>query len=327
MRAVTRLLVLGGGGFIGAHLVRSLVDDGLDVDVVDAWCRYGGPDSADRERTIAWRRERLLTGAEISTLHTGDDRLGALLAARRPEVVVHLANLPLAGRAQADPAQAGRAILGATQAVLEAIRQTHRPVRLVYVSSSMVYGDFAIEPMPESWEPAPRETYGRLKLASERAVREAASRDGYEATVVRPSAVYGPGDLGGRFIQRLVEAARSGGRFRLGGSPSTRLDFTNVGDLVGGLRLACTHPAAAGQTFNLTSGNARTLGEAIAIVRSLGHELDVVRATGEPTVRPRRGTLDISLASNLLGYRPEHTLEAGLAEYLDISEHVRVGAG
>jgi nucleoside-diphosphate-sugar epimerase len=328
MGAVTRLLVFGGGGFIGSHLVRSLIDDGGDVEVVDGWCRYGAADSAERARTLAWRREHLLAGAALSTLHTDDGRaVRRLLGRHRPEVVVHLANLPLAGRAQADPAGAGRAIVGATQAVLGAIHDSHRPKRLVYVSSSMVYGDFVVEPMPESREPAPRETYGRLKLAAERAVREAAGRDGFEATIVRPSAVYGAGDLGGRFIQRLVEAARTGATFRLGGPAEARLDFTNVLDLACGLRLACTREAAAGGTFNVTSGRARSLGEAIGIVRSLGHELDVVAATDEATVRPRRGTLDISLAAERLGYRPRHTLESGLEGYLDISELVRAGSG
>jgi UDP-glucose 4-epimerase len=327
MREVTRLLVLGGGGFIGSHLVRRLIDEGGDVTVVDAWCDYGATARAERAATIAWRREHLLSGAAVSTLHTDDGQgLLELIEAVRPEVVVHLANLPLAARAQADPDAARRAILGATQAVLAALHDGPRPRRLVYVSSSMVYGDFEVEPMPESREPAPRETYGRLKLAAEQAVRAAAGRDGYEATIVRPSAVYGPGDLGGRFIQRLVESARTGETFRLGAAASTRLDFTNVLDLAGGLGLACTHAAGGGETFNITSGNARTLGEAIEIVRASRGDLRVEQARGEPTIRPRRGTLDITRAANLLGYRPQHTLERGLAGYLDSLELARAGA-
>jgi len=328
MPGVTRVLVFGGGGFIGAHLVRNLVDRGWEVGVADAWCDYGAEPSAGRTGTIAWRRDHLLAGAEISTLHTDDGRgLRMLVERTRPEVVVHLANLPLAALAQAEPVEARRAILGATEAVLDALRDGRRPQRVVYVSSSMVYGEFEVEPMPESREPAPREAYGRLKLAAERAVRTAARRDGYEATIVRPSAVYGPGDLGGRFIQQLIDAARTGGRLELRAMPSVRLDFTSVVDLAVGLRLACTHPAAAGETFNITSGNARSLGEAIGIVRSLGHDLDVVQAVDEATVRPRRGTLDITRATELLGFRPEHTLETGLARYLDVPERVPAGAG
>jgi UDP-glucose 4-epimerase len=326
MRDVTRLLVLGGGGFIGAHLVRSLLDAGDEVVVVDAWCRYGAPESAERARTLAWRRRRLLTGAALCTLHTDDAAsLRALVAAYEPEVVVHLANLPLAARAQSHPEEAEAGILGATRALLDVLRAGRRPGRLVYASSSMVYGDFAVEPMPEDHRPAPRETYGRMKLAAEQAVAEAAARDGYEATIVRPSAVYGPGDLGGRFIARLVDAARTGATFELAASRSTRLDFTFVEDLVAGLSLACGHPAAAGETFNITSGSARTLGEAIGIVRGLGHELRVVRSA-DPAVRPRRGTLDIARAERLIGYRAEHTLESGLARYLEILEHVHAGA-
>jgi nucleoside-diphosphate-sugar epimerase len=317
MWRVTRVMVLGGGGFIGAHLVRALLDAGDEVSVVDAWCDYGEPATRKRARTLAWRREHLLGGAEIRTCHTDErSQMAALMREFEPEVIAHLANLPLAARAQSDPQVAQQGIVGATEAMLATLHEGHRPRRLIYVSSSMVYGDFAAEPMAEDQRVMPAEIYGRLKLDGERAVRAAAERDGYEATVVRPSAVYGPGDLGGRFIERLVDAARCGGTLTLAVAPSTRLDFTFVGDLANGLRLACNHRRAAHGTFNLTRGEGRTLGEAISIVRALGHEINVVFGEHDEVRRPRRGALDTSRAQRILGYEAPHSLERGLMRYL-----------
>lgn len=317
---MTRVLVVGGGGFIGAHLVRTLVDRGAAVTVVDAWRSYGASLGGEREQTLAWRCERLLAGADVHTLSTDDtDTLRALVAERAPEVVVQLANLPFAQRAFERPSEARREIVGSTEALLRTLDRAPQLRHVVYVSSSMVYGDFEREPMPEEGPCRPREPYGRFKHAAERLVRRHAAVAGHAVTVVRPSAVYGPGDLGGRFIQRLVAAARSGDTLTLTGAAHTRLDFTFVEDLADGLRRATAHPTGASATFNMTFGEARSLAEAIAIVRDLGHPVAIEHANDPTTFRPRRGALDISRARRALGYDPRHGLERGLERYLSVA--------
>jgi UDP-glucose 4-epimerase len=314
---MTRVLVVGGGGFIGAHLVRTLVDHGTTVTVADAWCSYGAPASDERERTLTWRRERLLEGARVCTLSTGDAvALRELIGECDPEVVVQLANLPFAQLAFERPEEARREILGSTEALLLSLARASHLRHLVFVSSSMVYGDFDREPMPERAPCRPREPYGRFKHAAEDLVRRHGAEAGRTVTIVRPSAVYGPGDLGGRFVQRLVEAAHSGATLTLTGGGRTRLDFTFVEDLADGLRRATTNPAGAEATFNMTYGEGRSLQEAVEIVRGLGYPVTVEHAVEHARFRPRRGALDISHACRVLGYAPRHSLELGLERYL-----------
>jgi len=318
---VGRALLIGGGGFIGAHLAHELLARGHEVVVLDDDRTYLPGGRPDAERARAWRREALLPGA---TLRSGgpDDpvTLARELRDAAPGVVVHLANLPLAGVAAADPLEARRSIVEGTAGVLAAMARQAPAARLTFVSSSMVYGDFAQDPQPESGPLRPSEPYGACKLRAERLVRAS----GLAWTIVRPSAVYGPGDANGRFLQRLVEAATAGGTLELTADPETRLDFTWVRDLARGLADAATSPEAIGETFNLTAGHARSLGEAIDVVRGHGHAV-AVRRRPATVVRPRRGTLDIARARTLLGYRPSCSLEDGLAAYLAMAggrEHV-----
>lgn len=292
--------MLGGAGFIGAHLCAHLVAAGRPVVAVDAGRHFGDAPPATVAAAARWRRRELLLGVKVvdaDVLDTGT--LEGLVTEHRPAAVVHLANLPLAWVADHDPALGRRAILDATTSVLRALDSS--PARLVYVSSSMVYGPFAHEPMREAGPLRPVGAYGRAKRAAEDAVRSARA----DAVVVRPSAVYGPGDPNRRIVHKLLDAAHAGTPLAVD-DPATALDFTWVGDLADGLVLAATVPGAAGGTFNLTRGVARTLREAAEL---LGVEL--TRAP-EATPRPRRGALDISSARALLGFAPRADLEDGL---------------
>jgi len=310
---VGRALLIGGAGFIGAHLARELLSRGHEVIVLDADRTFlpGGEPEAARAR--AWRRRALLNGA--TRRRGGPDDRGRLrddIAEVAPDLVVHLADLPVVGVAARDAEAARRSIVDGTANVLAATVEAAPRARVVYVSSSMVYGDFVADPQPETAPLRPREPYGACKLEAEQRVRDTV----LDWTIVRPSAVYGPGDANGRFLQRLVEAAALGGTLELTADDRTRLDFTWVGDLVAGLAQAATSPAASRRTFNITAGRARSLREAIDIVRGRGHDVDL-RAHGERAFRPRRGTLDIAHARGTLGYEPRWSLERGLGAYLD----------
>jgi nucleoside-diphosphate-sugar epimerase len=310
---VGRALLIGGAGFIGAHLARELLARGHEVVVLDDDRNFltGAERAAARGR--AWRRRTLLTGAALRAGGPDDrERLRRDVAAVGPDVVVHLANLPLADVAARDPAAARRSIVDGTANVLAAVAAAAPGARLTYVSSSMVYGDFTAEPQPERAPLRPCEPYGACKLAAEVRVRAT----GLDWTIVRPSAVYGPGDANGRVLQRVVEAAALGRTLELTADPGTRLDFTWVGDLAAGLAAAALSPDASRRTFNVTAGRARSLREAIGIVRALGYDVDV-RAQAKTVFRPRRGTLDIEHARGVLGYAPRSSLEDGLAAYLD----------
>lgn len=309
-----RILLIGGAGFIGAHLARELSERGRDVVVLDddrAWT----DDEEAAARAHAWRRRTLLRDADLRRGAADDPQaLADVLTTTQPDAVVHLANLPLVAVAGRDPARARAAIVGTTAAVVAAVARHAPHARLTYVSSSMVYGDFVRDPQPEAARLAPREPYGQAKLDAERLVRDSWT----SWTIVRPSAVYGPGDGHRRFITRLVEAAVDEHPLRLTADPDLRLDFTHVADVARGLADAALSPAAERGTFNLAAGRARSLADAIDAVRALGFPVAVEPATA-PAVRPRRGTLDIAHARSVLGYTPRYGLEEGLAAHLDVA--------
>jgi nucleoside-diphosphate-sugar epimerase len=308
-----RALLIGGAGFVGAHLARELLARGDEVVVLDADRTYlpGGEPAAEQAR--GWRRRALLKGATVRCGGPDDpERLRRDLAVVRPDVVVHLANLPVVAVAAGDRPAAWRSIVDGTGSVLSATAAVTPSARVVYVSSSMVYGDFSADPQPEDAPLRPREPYGACKLAAEERVRSS----GLDWTIVRPSAVYGRGDANGRFLQRLVEAAALGRTLDLTADAATRLDFTWVEDLAAGLARAAVSPAASQRAFNVTAGRARSLHEAIQIVRARGFDVDV-RVREATTLHPRRGTLDISRAQSTLGYEPRWSLERGLDAYLD----------
>lgn len=309
MGSVTTALLVGGGGFIGAHLARVLADAHVQVTVADAGIDYSGPDAGRDER--AWRDSVLLSGVEYARLHTSESgELGELIAATRPDAVVHLANLPLPSAAARAPGGAHEQIVGSTEALISALEAAAPACRLVYVSSSMVYGHFVADPQPESAPLQPLGEYGEKKLHAEQLVLTRRP----DSVIVRPSAVYGPGDGNRRLLQRLVDSAIGGPELLLTATPDTAMDFTWVEDLARGLAAAATSPGAAG-AYNVTAGHAHTIADAIETITALGHAPNVVLGPVEPG-RPVRGSLSIARARADLGYAPQVSLREGLERYV-----------
>jgi nucleoside-diphosphate-sugar epimerase len=183
----------------------------------------------------------------------------------------------------------------------------------------MVYGDFRSSTVSETDNTEPKEIYGSLKLAGEIMVRGYANAYGLDTAIVRPSAVYGPYDSNQRVLQKFVTRALKQLPLKIDGDGSSRLDFTYVDDAAQGIYKVATHPDGAGQTFNITRGESKSLREAVEIIQS---ELGNVSIEYGPPVgyMPDRGTLDITKAQTLVGYEPAYSLEEGLARYI---EHLR----
>jgi len=312
-----RFLVVGGAGMIGSRLTRALLREGRVVHVLDNKGFSAFDPLNPREiRTIEDRFDRLLRGARIirGSTTSRSDVDGAFDAAR-PDCVLHLAAPPLVASARRDPGAARDTILGGTSNLLEAALASGRVRRFVYVSSSMVYGDVADGPVPESEPTRPVNTYGWLKLAGEFATRTRLANADTEPVIVRPSGVYGPGDVNRRVVQAFCEAALDGRPARIGSGAA--IDFTHVDDLAGGLVLAATHPSAGGRTFNMTRGAARSLDDLARVIGdAMGRPLALERKP-DAEIRPRRGPLDSSLARALLGFAAPTSLEVGIRSYLD----------
>ncbi len=178
----------------------------------------------------------------------------------------------------------------------------------------MVYGDF-VDGTKEDANTKPKNIYGEAKLTGERMVKLFAKRDGLNYNIIRPSGVYGPGDMPDRVVSKFFEKAMSNKTITLHNGEN-KVDFTYRQDAARGIVLSALS-SVANVSFNITAGNAtslRTLAE--KIIEITGSKSDV-EDIGNHKLYPMRGTLDIGRAKDLLEYEPQFTLEQGLKSYYD----------
>ena len=178
----------------------------------------------------------------------------------------------------------------------------------------MVYGDF-VDGTKEDAKTKPKNIYGEAKLTGERMVKLFAKRDNLNYNIVRPSGVYGPGDMPDRVVSKFFEKAMKNEAITLHNGEN-KVDFTYIEDTVQGIIKAATS-SVANVSFNITQGNAtslRKLAETIIEITGSESELEDI---GNHDLYPMRGTLDISRAKDLIGYEPQYELKEGLKKYYD----------
>jgi nucleoside-diphosphate-sugar epimerase len=298
-------LVTGCAGFIGSHLTESLLEDGYTVIGVDCF-------------NDNYRREDKRVNLEVALQHDDfrlvpDDVVSADLPALLAEcdVVYHLAGEP------GVRASWGRRFdrythhnVAATQRVLEAARD--RPgLRVVYASSSSVYGDALTLPTHEDATPRPLSPYGVTKLAAEHMCGLYRSEHGLDTVSLRYFSVYGPRQRPDMAFRRFCEAVAAGRPIELFGDGRQTRDFTFVGDIVAATRAAGEGDASG--VLNVGGGGAISLNRALELLAGIaGRPLDVRRGERESGDVQDTGA-DISRAQALLGYAPRTTVADGLA--------------
>ena len=307
-----KAIIVGGAGFIGSHTVREFLGNGWEVCVLDSFVQYTNP-ALDRthQYMIEWRHDNLLKGSTVARCNTRDAAdLRRRITSFNPDVVVTFASLPLANVAMTYTEEAKASILDGTCNILECLRDIKNPPRLVYISSSMVYGDFVKDPMPEDALCSPKEIYGSFKLSGEHVVRSYGRVCDIPYTIIRPSSVYGPTDLNNRVVDIFLKAAIEGTTPDAHNS-YRKLDFSFVEDVAKGIYLASTMRNGVGETFNISRGRARTLDELIDVITQKFQSFKP-RILNIPDYRPERGSLDTSKAREMLGYNPKVDLEYGV---------------
>ena len=309
-----KILVTGGKGFIGSKIVEMLSNDGHKITVVDNHETYGILTKQELDKLYKWRT-RNWKPENVSVI-PGDilDRLVCLKAfSHNPDIVIHLATYPRAKIVDEDPIVGIPKVINTTTNLLWHSSKWNVK-KFVYVSSSMVYGDF-VDGTKEDANTKPKNIYGEAKLTGERMVKLFAKRDGLNYNIIRPSGVYGPGDMPDRVVSKFFEKAMSNKTITLHNGEN-KVDFTYRQDAARGIILAALS-SVANVSFNITAGNAtglRTLAE--KIIEITGSDSDI-EDIGNHKLYPMRGTLDIGRAKDLLDYAPEFTLEQGLKSYYD----------
>jgi nucleoside-diphosphate-sugar epimerase len=243
-------------------------------------------------------------------------RLTSFFAKHQPNIVINLAANPIVSSADREPDACERDIVESTRNLVSAVNNAGSVQRMVQVSSSMVYGNFFGMLAAETRQASPINAYGRMKLAAEDLVRELGARGLIETVIVRPMAVYGPGDAYTRVIAVFCAQAVAGRPLTVRATADTSIDFSYVEDVVEGLMRTAFEPAAAGETFNLSYGQAHTLLDVIAALRLQVKDLryEVIPVTDS---RPSRGALDTTKARNILGFEASVSLEMGLGRCIE----------
>lgn len=313
-----RALITGVAGFIGSHLAGELLRLGWSVTGVDARSPASDPAAAENVAELAGDPGFRFAGADVAA-----DDLTALCEGA--QVVFHLAAIPGVRRSWGDRFGEYLAcnVLG-TQRVLEACSAAEVP-RLVFASSSSVYGTGGGEPSRESDPASPLSPYGVSKLAAERLCLAYASRHGAATSVIalRYFSVYGPRQRPDMAFSRMMRAALSGRAMSLYGTGEQRRDFTYVSDAVDATVAAATVDAQA-EAVNVASGQVVSLPHAREVIARLaGTQVPAQRRAAQPG-DVETTTADLSRARDLLGYQPRVDLAEGLRrqwDWLTAREH------
>jgi len=309
------ILVTGGLGLIGHNVVRRLLDQGHPVVVTDTRTNYGLIPQDELEYLVAERRY-LIPEVELTTHRVNIADPGGvdwIMRCYSPDVVIHLASFPRQKVVNADPQAGSRAMSEGLLNLLEAAKR-YAVNRFIYVSSSMVYGDF-VDDVREDAPCSPQGQYGIMKLAGEWLVKDYSRRGYFEHVILRPSAVYGPRDVQDRVISRFLLDAMRGDTLKVNGATET-LDFTYVTDAAEGIVSAAISDQARNKTYNITKSHSWTLLDAAQLaVNMVGRGSVEVRDRDQDF--PSRGALNIAAARRDLAFDPQVDIQDGFQRYHD----------
>lgn len=307
-----KVLITGGLGLIGHNVVVYLTNLGHDVVVVDNLTNYGVIPQRELDYLIQQRRAKFPLSVRCYRDDIANaDAVNSIIAGEQPDIIIHMASFPRQKVVNANPGLGARVMIEGLINLLESSKN-HQVKRFVYISSSMVYGDFQ-DDVREDAVCRPQGQYGIMKLAGEALVKDYQRRGGFDYTIIRPSAVYGPLDVEDRVISRFMMQALRGGWLNVNGATET-LDFTYVDDAAKGIVQASLVDQTKNRTYNITKSHSVTLLQAAEMI---------VNIVGQGSVRvgdrdldfPSRGALNIDAARQDFGYDPQVDVAEGFLSY------------
>ena len=310
-----KILVTGGLGFIGHNVVRILESFRHDCAIIDNKTNYGIIPQDELDYLMTERLCRIRT-RDISIVDISkpfDDSIFEGV-----DVVIHLASFPRQKVVNKNPAQGSRVMIEGLLNLLE-LSVKHNIRKFVYVSSSMVYGNFnrqaMLDGIDESSDCKPMGQYGIMKLTGESLVQDYSRQHKLDYTIVRPSAVYGPYDVEDRVISKFLTQAMRGEELTVNGVDDA-LDFTYIDDAAMGIALSAISDDTKNTIYNIARGKSYTLLEAATLIVDMVGQGSVCVKKRDSDF-PVRGQLNIIRAKSDFGFYPTVDLEAGLLEYYD----------
>jgi UDP-glucose 4-epimerase len=252
-------------------------------------------------------KTRNIFNADIADYYAIDE----LINDDKPEIIIHLASFPRQKVVNVNPRAGSRTMSEGLLNLLE-LAKKHKVKRFVYISSSMVYGDFTND-VCEDAICKPQGQYGIMKLAGEWLVKDYTRSCGIEHTIIRPSAVYGPLDVEDRVISKFILSALRGQTLKVNGANET-LDFTYVDDAANGIVAAALSENAINKTYNITKSHSRTLKYAAELAVEIAGK-GSIEVRDKDKDFPSRGSLNIDAAKRDFGFDPKTDVEEGFKIY------------
>lgn len=303
-----RVLVTGGGGFIGHHIVERLLRDGMDVRVLDNFA--------------TGRRENLLPFLDHIELVEGDIQSfeRAHTAVRGCDLVCHQAALPSVPRSVQDPLTSNASNVIGTLNILLAARDSDVQ-RVVFASSSSVYGANPTLPKSEDLVLSPISPYAVAKVAAEGYCRSFASVYGLETVALRYFNVFGPRQdplsQYAAVIPKFITAALADQPITIFGDGEQSRDFTYIDNVVDANLKALTVDGVEGRFYNIAVGDRISLNQLVDQLRPvMGKDIEV-RYQDERAGDVKHSLADISLARAELHYDPQISFEEGIRRTVD----------
>lgn len=307
------ILVTGGLGLIGHNVVSRLANLGHQVVVTDTRTNYGIIPQAEIDYLMSERLKKIPDNVKVYGYDITGQFIHNVFDYHRFDLVIHMASFPRQKVVNANPAWGSRVMSEGLLNLLEASKK-YGVSKFVYISSSMVYGDFT-DDVKEDAICRPQGQYGIMKLAGEWLVKDYSRKDNIVHTIIRPSAVYGPLDVEDRVIAKFMLTALRGGILNVNGAGET-LDFTYVEDAAEGIVAAALSDNTKNKTYNITKSHSRTLLDAANLA---------VKIVGKGTINvrdkdidfPSRGALNIEAARRDFNYDPKVDVEEGFQKYYE----------
>ena len=318
-----KITLIGGCGFIGHNLALKLNETGFNVNVIDSLA-VNNLLSLDIDKTknkflyssILKNRIEILKKSRIE-LKIQDARdfsaMSKLIDNIKPDIIIHLAAISHSNKSNKDPHSTFDHNLKTLENTLNIAK--NKNIHVIYLSSSMVYGNFEMAKVNEETHCKPIGIYGSLKLSGELLTKAYNQVFGLPYTIVRPSALYGERCISRRVGQIFIENSLTTKEITISGTGEEKLDFTYIDDFVNGLILCCQNENAKNETFNLTYGSAKKILDLAEIVKKEFPDISI-NFKNKDRLMPDRGTLDISKAKKLLNYNPKFELSQGFKKYI-----------
>jgi nucleoside-diphosphate-sugar epimerase len=309
-----KFLVTGGAGFIGHNLVRILEQQGHECIVIDTCTDYGFIPREELTYLIDRRLKRI--NAQVRKIDIRESMfVDTIFKTYCPDVVIHMASFPRQKVVEQNPLLASDVMSNGLVNLLEKSKK-YAVKKFVYISSSMVYGDFTADVL-EAHPCKPQGQYGIMKLMGEKLVEDYHRLGAFDYTIIRPSAVYGEWDVEDRVVSKFMTMAMRGETLKVKGADEV-LDFTYVEDTAQGIVLAATLDKANSNIYNITRSDDKqyTLKDAAELAIRIAGKGSLELADRDLSF-PKRGRLSIMKAQRDLGYIPQVNVEQGFQRYYD----------